>query len=124
MDQKDSIYQLLNASHALARPVMKPRHLTQTKVSDKEYRVDTTIVLGVVCDLCVTTPDDLASGSCQPQLRYVDFEDGTLAQNTKLCIEGVLRVLLDGNDRQLNRDGKLGMGHWWVVSFMCFLLQQ
>lgn len=83
----------------------------QPRGSDKQYSVDTTIVLGIVCDLCIPAPNNFAGSGRQTQLRHIDFKDSTFAQNTELCVEGVLRVLLDGDDGQLHRHRKLRMGN-------------
>jgi hypothetical protein len=68
-------------------------------------RIDTAVVLGVVRNLGPFTPDNLAVGGDHTQLGDVDFEDCSLGQDTELSVQGVLGVLLDGEDGQLHGDG-------------------
>lgn len=71
-------------------------------------RIDTSVVLGVVGNLGPFTPDNLAVGGDHTQLGDVDFEDRSLGQDTELSVQGVLGVLLDGEDGQLHGDGHFG----------------
>ena len=48
--------------------------------------------------LGIASPNDLASSRSQTQLAHVDLDNSTLGQNTELCVQGVLRVLLDADD--------------------------
>lgn len=73
-----------------------------------DLRVDTTVVLRVVSNLGPFTPDDLAVGGDHTQLGNVDLENCSLGQDTELCVQGVLRVLLDREDGQLHGDGHFG----------------
>ena len=77
----------------------------------RDIRVDTSIILAIIRDLGPSTPHDLATRGDQSQLAHVDLEDCPLGQNAKLGVHGVLGVLLDGDDGQLNRDSKLGVSH-------------
>lgn len=71
-------------------------------------RIDTAVVLGHVGNLCPFTPDNLAGGGDETQLGDVDLDNGTLRQNTQLGEEGVVGVLLDGEDGQLNSHTEFG----------------
>lgn len=66
----------------------------------------------------ITTPHDLSTSRHQTQLRDVDLDDGTLGQHTKLCVQRVLGVLLDGDDGQLDGNAELGVGD------VCLLVAQ
>lgn len=50
----------------------------------------------------------LSGGGDEAQLGDVDFEHGTLGQDTQLSVERVLGVLLDGQDGELDGDTELG----------------
>ena len=71
--------------------------------------VDAALVLRVVGDLGVTTPDNLSTSSDKTKFADVDLDNGTLGQNTQLSVKRVLGVLLDADDGQLNGNAKLGM---------------
>jgi hypothetical protein len=73
-------------------------------------RVDTAVVLGHVGNLGPFTPDNLTGGSDETQFGDVDFDDGTLGQDTQLGVKRVVGVLLDGEDGQLNGDTEFGAG--------------
>jgi hypothetical protein len=45
---------------------------------DEENGVQTTVVLWVVGDLCIATPNDLSSSGYETEFRDVYFDDGTL----------------------------------------------
>lgn len=60
-------------------------------------------------NLSISTPDNLSRSRRQSQLADVDLDDGTLRQNTKSCVKRLLGVLLDSNDRDLDRDAQCGM---------------
>lgn len=61
-----------------------------------------------VGDLGPFTPDNLTAGGNKTKLRNVDLHNSTLGQNTQLSVQGVLGVLLDGQDGQLDGDTELG----------------
>lgn len=52
--------------------------------------VDAALVLRVVGDLSVATPNDLATGSDETQLADVDLDNGTLGKDTQLRVHRVL----------------------------------
>jgi hypothetical protein len=79
-------------------------------------RIDTTVILGGVGHLGPFTPDNLTGSGNKTQLGNVDFDNGSLRQDTQLGIERVLGVLLDGQDGQLDGDSKLGTGEKKLVS--------
>lgn len=82
-------------------------HVLMNKgVSD--LRVDTAVVLGVVGNLGPFSPDDLAIGGDHTQLGDVDLDDCSLGQDSELCVQRVLRVLLDGQNGQLDGNGHFG----------------
>lgn len=56
------------------------------------------------------TPDDLTTRGDETKFGDVDFDDGTLGQDTQLGVQGVLGVLLDGKDGELNGDTEFGAG--------------
>lgn len=51
-----------------------------------DSRVDTTVVLRGVGDLGPFTPDNLTAGRHHTQFRDVDFDDGSLGQDTELSV--------------------------------------
>ena len=77
---------------------------------NEQDSVQAAIVLGVVGNLGPTTPDDLSTSGDQTKFRNVDLDDCTLGQNTELSVHGVLGVLLDGDDGELNSDTEFGVG--------------
>lgn len=91
------------------KETQKSHPKVETHLNEQDS-VQASVVLGVVCDLGPTTPDDLSTSCDQTELGNVDFDDGTLGQNTKLGVHGVLRVLLDGNDGELDGDTEFGVG--------------
>ena len=71
-------------------------------------RVDTAVVLGSVGHLGPFTPDNFTGSGNETQLGNVDFDNGSLGQDTQLGIERVLGVLLDGQNGKLNSDSEFG----------------
>lgn len=71
--------------------------------SDKENSVDAAVVFGVVGDLGVFAPDDLAAGGDETELADVDLNDRTLGNDTKLRVEGRARILLHSDNGELER---------------------
>ncbi len=50
---------------------------------NKKHSIDAPVVLGVVGDLRVLSPDNLAPGSDKAQLRDVDLDDGALCHHSQ-----------------------------------------
>lgn len=73
-----------------------------------DLRIDTAVVLGSVGNLGPFTPDNFTGSGNKTQLGHVDFDNGSLGQDTQLGIEGVLGVLLDGENGKLNSDSEFG----------------
>lgn len=71
--------------------------------------VDAALILRVVSNLGIATPDDLSTSGYETKFADVDLDNGTLGQNTQLGVERVLRVLLDADDGELDSDTKLGV---------------
>jgi hypothetical protein len=57
---------------------LTPSNAIFSRSLDEENGVQATVVLGVVGDLCIATPDDLSSSSYETKFRNVHFDDGTL----------------------------------------------
>jgi hypothetical protein len=57
---------------------LTPSNAIFSRSLDEENGVQATVVLGVVGDLCIATPDDLSSSSYETKFRDVYFDDGTL----------------------------------------------
>lgn len=70
-------------------------------------RIDRAIVLRSIGDLRIFTPYDLSACRDETQFGDVDFDDGSLGQDSQLGVERVLRVLLDAQDGQLHGDAEL-----------------
>lgn len=73
-------------------------------------RINTAVVLRVVCDLGPSTPNNLAAGSDHAQFTDVDLDDGSLGQDAELGVHGGLRVLLDAQKRELDGDSEFRVG--------------
>ena len=65
------------------------------------------IIVRIVRNLRVSSPNHLAARRDQAQLADVDFDDSSLGQNAEVGVQRVLRVLLDSDNRQLNCDSQL-----------------
>lgn len=55
---------------------------------DKKNSIDTAVILTVVCNLSPSAPNDLASGCDKTEFRDVDLDDGSLCEDTELCVPG------------------------------------
>lgn len=64
------------------------------------------------------TPDNLAARGDETKLGDVDFDDGTLGQDTQLSVQGVLGVLLDGENGELNSDTEFGAEGFAVSTYL------
>lgn len=82
-----------------------------SSLSYKQNRIDAAIVLGVVSDLCILAPDHLAAWSDQPQLRDIDFDNGTLGDDAKAGVCLSIGVFLDADDLQLECSLQLWVRH-------------
>jgi len=72
-------------------------------------RVYTAVIFTIIRNLRPPTPDHLPSCSDQAELTYIYLYDRTLGKDSQLRIHGVLRVLFDGYDGQLNSHSKFRM---------------
>ena len=88
----------------------KVRLRTNDMRLNEQNSVQAAVVLGVVGNLGPTTPDDLSTRGDQTKFRDVDLDDSTLGQDTELSVHGVLGVLLDGDDGELDGDTEFGVG--------------
>lgn len=72
-------------------------------------RIYTSIILTVIRNLRPPSPYHLSTSRDQSQLTDIDLDNGSLGQDTQLRIHGVLRVLLNADDRQLHSDAEFGV---------------
>jgi hypothetical protein len=104
------------AGHALP---MTPCHLPaeirsillQPPCSDKQDRINTPVVLAIVRNLSPLPPHDLPTCRHNPQLGNVYLDDRSLGQYAELCVHGVLWVLFDGYDGELDGYAEFGVGY-------------
>jgi len=75
------------AMHKKHLKFWKRRSLVKDRpVLHKQHRVDTAVVLTVVCDLGPATPDDLAAGGDEAEFGDVDFDDCAFCEDAELCV--------------------------------------
>ena len=72
-------------------------------------RINTTVILAVVRNLCPLSPDDLTTSCHKTKLTDINFDNRTLRQDAQLRIHRALRVLLHTNNRQLDRHSEFWM---------------
>lgn len=103
--------------HCSYQPTSGPRPVTPySTVSQKPVfrlniflRIYTAVIFTIIRNLRPSTPDHLPSYSDQAKLTHIYLYDRTLGKDPQLRIHGVLRVLLDGYDGQLNSHSKFRM---------------
>ena len=82
---------------------------------NQQYGVDASIILGMICDLGVLSPDNFPAGRDQAQFADVHFDDGALGEDAELAVHWALRVLLDGDDGQLEGGLQFRVGHVYFL---------
>lgn len=90
---------------------LRPLRHKENILSVGDSAHDASVHLWIVGDLSVLSPNDLSSGRNHTELADIDFEDGALCENSKGCVEGRLRVLLDADDGKLEGRLELWMGN-------------
>ena len=61
--------------------------------------------------ICILTPDYFPTLGDKTQFTDVDFNDGPLGDDAKLCVKWGLGVLLDPNEGEVERGFELRMGY-------------
>lgn len=87
-----------------------------TEMKEKRWNGQNLLHIGVVGNLGQLSPNDLSTCRHESQFRDVDLDDGALRQDSELGVHRALRVLLDGDDRQLNRNSQFRVYRMSCVS--------
>lgn len=82
-------------------------------ISNEQHSINTSIILWVVGNLSVFSPDNFTSLCYETKLRNINLDNSTLCDDSQAGIHCTLRVLLNSQNVQLECGFKLRM------SYMC-----
>ena len=85
--------------------------LSMIACSNEQHSIDHAVVLGLIGDLRVLAPDDLAALGDETELADVHLDDGTFGHDAERREQCRARVLLDANDWQAEGGLQLRMSH-------------
>lgn len=85
----------------------------------EQHRVDASIVLGVVCDLSILAPYNLARRRNQSQIRAVDLYDGPFCDYAQGRVERRLRVLFHSDELELERGLQFRVSNMRLFETQC-----
>lgn len=86
------------------------KSLDKNSKLDAEDSVDTPVVLGVVGDLSVFTPNDFTRGGDEAQFGDVDFEYCTACDDAELSVHSGAGIFLDADDVEAEGGLEFWMG--------------